>query len=152
VTTTLVGTTQLVRFDLRRDRMRIAAWILAILALVASTVASVKGLYPTVGDLRAAARVSENNAAAIAFNGPAQGLDTLGGQVAFQVGAIGLTLVGLMTLLMLGRLTRGEEESGRLELVRSSPVGRHAPLAAGLLVVAGLDVVVEAVLIPAHPK
>ena len=47
-----------------------------------------------------------------------------------------------MTLLMVGRLTRGEEESGRLELLRSMAVGRHAPLAAAVLVVGAMDVVV----------
>ena len=36
-----------------------------------------------------------------------------------------------MSLLLVVRLTRGEEDSGRLELVRAMPVGRHASLAAG---------------------
>jgi ABC-2 type transport system permease protein len=45
---------------------------------------------------------------------------------------------------MVGRLTRGEEESGRMELLGSMAVGRHAPLAAGLVVVSAMDVVVGA--------
>jgi ABC-2 type transport system permease protein len=68
----------------------------------------------------------------------------MGGQVAFQVGAFGLTMVGLMSLLLMSRLTRGEEESGRLELIRSMPVGRHATLAASVIVVAALDVLAGA--------
>ena len=103
--------------------MRIVVWIAAIVLLVAVTVASVKGLYPTQADLDKAARASEDNAAAIVFNGPPQGLDTVGGQVAFQIGTFGLIVIGLMSLFMVGRLTRGEEEAGRLELVRSLPVG-----------------------------
>ena len=138
----LAGTRALTRFILRRDRVRIVIWIASIVALVVSTVASVKGLYPTAADLRQAARVSEDNAAAIAFNGPAQGLDTLGGQVAFQVGAFGLVIVALMSLLMIGRLTRGEEESGRLELIRSLPVGHHAPTTSAMITVTAMDVVV----------
>ena len=55
-----------------------------------------------------------------------QGLDTVGGQVAFQTGTFGLILMGLMSVFMLGRLTRGEEEAGRSELVRSLPVGPHS--------------------------
>ena len=103
-----------------------------------------KGLYPTAADLRQAAVASEGNAAAIVFNGPAQGLDTLGGQVAFQVGAFGLVVVALMSLLMVGRLTRGEEEAGRLELLRSLPIGPHAPTTSAMLAVAGMDVAVGA--------
>jgi ABC-2 type transport system permease protein len=139
---TLTGTGALTRFALRRDRVRIAVWIAAIVLLVVTTAASTKGLYPTQHDLDQAAAASEDNPAALAFNGPAVALDTLGGQVAFQVGAIGLVVVGLMALLLVGRLTRTEEESGRLELIRSMGVGRHAPLASGLLVVSAMCVVV----------
>jgi hypothetical protein len=139
------GTASLTRFVLRRDRIRIVIWIAAIAALVVTTVASVKGLYPTAADLRQAAVASQGNAAAIAFNGPAQALDTLGGQVAFQVGAMGLVIVGLMNLLMIGRLTRGEEEAGRLELLRSLPVGPYAPPTAALLAVVGMDVILGAI-------
>ena len=84
-------------------------------------------MYPTQADLDQAAAASKGNAAAIAFNGPAQGLDTVGGQVAFQAGAMGLVVVALMSVLMIGRLTRGEEEAGRLELLRSLPVGPRRP-------------------------
>jgi ABC-2 type transport system permease protein len=139
---TLTGTGALTRSALRRDRVRITVWIAAIVLLVLVTASSTKGLYPTQADLDAAATASEDNPAALAFNGPAVALDTLGGQVAFQVGAIGLVLVGLMALLMVVRLTRAEEESGRLELVRSMAVGRHAPLASGLIVVGLMTVVV----------
>ncbi|HEY6531569.1 MAG TPA: hypothetical protein VIY72_04660 [Acidimicrobiales bacterium] len=138
----LTGTWALARFAVRRDRVRIAVWILSIVVLVVITAASVKGLYPTQHDLDVAAAASIDNPAALAFNGPAYGLDTVGGQVAFQVGAFGLTVVALMSLLMVGRLTRSEEESGRLELVNSMAVGRHAALAAALVVVSAMNVVV----------
>jgi ABC-2 type transport system permease protein len=138
------GAGPLTRFTFRRDRLRMVIWIAAILLLVASTVGSVKGLYPTQRDLEIAARTSEDNAAAIAFNGPAQGLDTLGGQVAFQIGSFGLVTVALMSLFMTGRLTRGEEEAGRLELLRSLPIGRVAPTLSALVTVAVMSVVVGA--------
>lgn len=140
----LEGTAPLVRLIVRRDRLRLLLWVAGIIALVVATAASTKGLYPTQAKLDAAAKVAEDNPAALAFNGPPYALDTIGGQVAFQVGAFGLMLVGLMSLLTVGRLTRGEEDSGRLELVRSMPVGRYAPLAAGLVVVTAQCVVVGA--------
>jgi ABC-2 type transport system permease protein len=131
--TSLAGTLALTRFILRRDRIRILVWIVAIVALAALTAVGIEGVFPTQAALDQTAAATYGNAAAIAFNGAAQGLDTVGGQVAFQFGAGGMVLVGLMSIFMFGRLTRGEEEAGRLELVRSLPVGIHAnTLAAGL--------------------
>ena len=140
----LTGTSVLTRFILRRDRVRIAVWVGSIIALVAITAASVKGLYPTQADLDLAAKASAGNAAAIAFNGPAQGLDTVGGEVAFQAGATGLVMMALMSLLMIGRLTRGEEEAGRLELLRSLPIGRAAPTIAASMTVLAMNVAIGA--------
>ncbi len=138
----LAGTVTLARFALHHDRVRIFVWVASLVLLVFVTAASTKGLYPTQAALDQAAAVSQDNSAAIAFNGPAIGLDTLGGQIAFQVGAFGLTVVGLMTLLMTSRLTRGEEEGGQVELVRSMPVGRYAPTAGAAVVVIGMNVAV----------
>jgi ABC-2 type transport system permease protein len=138
------ATGTLTRFGLRRDQVRIVVWMAAIVLLVVSTVASVKGLYPTQADLDATAAASEDNAAAIIFNGPVQALDTVGGQVAFQTGTYGLILMGLMSVFMLGRLTRGEEEAGRAELVRSLPVGARALPAAAMITVAAMTVITGA--------
>jgi len=125
--TDLEGTGALVRLILRRDRIRIFIWVAGIVLLVALTATSVRSLFPTQAAIDQAAAATQHNAGAIAFNGPAQGLDTLGGQVAFQVGALGMVIVALMSLFMIGRLTRGDEEAGRLELIRSLPVGIDDP-------------------------
>ena len=140
--TELTATSALVRFILRRDRVRIAVWIVAIGALMVSTVSSVKGIYPTQASLDRAAAAIEGNSAVIALNGPPIGLDTLGGRVAFESGSFGLVVVALMSVLMIGRHTRAEEESGRNELLRAAVVGRYAPMTAALVVVAAMDVAV----------
>jgi ABC-2 type transport system permease protein len=109
--TELTGVGTLTRFILRRDRVRILVWVVGIALLVISTAASTKGLYPTQADLDEAAAATHGNAAAIALNGPDQGLVTLGGQVAFQAGALGLVVVALMSMFVIGRETRAEEEA-----------------------------------------
>ena len=140
----LAGTLSLVRLNFRRDRIRISIWVASIPLLVYLSAVGVKSLFPTQAAIDAAAAASRHNAGAIAFNGPAQGLDTLGGEVAFQVGALGLVAVALMSLFMAGRLTRGDEEAGRQELIRSLPVGLHAPALAALITVAAMNVAVAA--------
>jgi ABC-2 type transport system permease protein len=134
---TLTGTWSLVRFILRRDRVRLPAWILGITLLVLTTASSVEGLYSTQADLDEAAETARDNAAVIALNGPTYGIDTLGGQVVFQVGSFGYVVVALMGLFLVGRHTRADEETGRTELLRAAVLGRNAPVTAVLLVAAG---------------
>ena len=142
----LTGTGALVRTILRRERLRVGLWVGGIAAMTVSSAAGVRGIYPTASELRQAAVLIEGNSAAIAFNGPAQGLETLGGRIAFETGSITLLLVGLMSVFMLSRQTRAEEEAGRLELIRATVVGRHAPLAAALAVVGTMNVAVGVIL------
>jgi ABC-2 type transport system permease protein len=138
----LAGTKALIRFGLRRARVRMLVWVIGIELLVVFSAVSVKDLYPTPESLAQVAALSEDNVAAIVFNGPAQALETLGGQVAFQIGSFGLILVGLMSVFMLGYFTRVEEENGRTELLLATAVGRHAPLAAACILVTALNAVV----------
>lgn len=140
----LTGTAILLRAALRRDRVRMAVWIASLAALVVLTAGSIEGLYPTQADLDEAAATAEDSPAAIAFNGPPYALDTVGGQVVFQVGSFGFAMVGLMALMMTGRNTRGEEEAQRTELIRAAAVGRHAPPAAALIQVTGMSLAVGA--------
>lgn len=136
---------KLARFILLRDRVRIPVWIIAIVGTVAGIAASYADTFPTAADLRARAELADGPLW-IAFNGPGYGLDnyTLGVMVANESLYIAVVLVALMSIFLTVRHTRAEEESGRAELVRSAPVGRHAPAAAALLVVAGTNVVVGA--------
>ena len=140
--TSLTGTVALTRFILRRDRVRILIWMVALVVLAALTTVGIEGLFPTQAALDQTAAATEHNAALIAFNGAPQGLNSVGGQVAFQFGAMGMVLVALMSIFMIGRLTRGEEEAGRLEVVRSLPVGIHANTLAAALTVAAMDLIV----------
>ncbi|MGH2792355.1 MAG: ABC transporter permease [Actinomycetota bacterium] len=142
--TTLTGTGSLIRFILRRDRIRIPVWIAAILALVLSTATSVTGLYNTREELSAAADIVGDNPAFVAMNGPAYAIETVGGRVAWEVGAFGLAVVALMSMFLVGRQTRAEEESGRSELVRAAVVGRHAATTAALVVVTGVNLLLGA--------
>ena len=132
---TFTGTGTLLRLYLRRDRWHLVWWTVAVTLLYWSQAVSVAGLYKTQAEFDRAAASMQGNAAFIAMAGPTRALNTIGGQVTWQAAAFGAILAGLMSMFLLGRHTRVEEETGRDELVRSSAVGRHAPTTAGLLVV-----------------
>ncbi|HZI97378.1 MAG TPA: ABC transporter permease [Actinomycetales bacterium] len=141
---TLTGTWSLVRLALRRDRIRLPVWVLAILALVHASASAVQDLYATQADLDAYAAVLGASPAAVALSGPAVAVDTIGGVTIFETSISALVLVALMAVFNVVRHTRAEEESGRTELVRATVVGRHAPVAAALVVVSGASLLVGA--------
>lgn len=63
------------------------------------------------------------------------------------MGGFAAAFIGLASLLSVIRHGRAEEEAGRLEMLRSGVVGRHAPLAAALLVTIGADVVLAVIVV-----
>ena len=139
------GTRVLLRAALRRDRWQVLWWSLGVSTLYWSQAVGVDRLYATQDELSAAAASMAGNSAMVAMAGPARALDTVGGQVAWQSTAFGAIAVGLMSMVLVVRHTRAEEESGRDELVRAAAVGRMAPVLAALLAVGAANVVVGAV-------
>jgi ABC-2 type transport system permease protein len=137
----LVGTGSLVRLVLRRERIQLPVWILAIAGIIAATASSFAQLYPTVQSRVEFAASIANNPSVLALSGPAQGLDTVGGMTEWKFGAVACVLVGLMAVFTTVRHTRADEETGRHELLGSGVVGRHAKLTATLAVVFGAGVV-----------
>ncbi|VXB58605.1 ABC transporter permease [Aeromicrobium sp. 9AM] len=144
--TGLTGALTVLRFHLRRDRMMLFWWIAGDVLLYYSQAVSTDGLYTTQAELDKAAAGMEGNAAFIAMAGPARALNTVGGQVAWQAAAFGAIVAALMSMFLVGRHTRAEEESGRDELVRAAAIGRHAPLAATALLVTIANVLLGALI------
>ncbi|MFJ7912117.1 ABC transporter permease [Kitasatospora sp. NPDC096204] len=137
---TLTGTTALLRFALRRDRFRLSAWVLGLWLVTLATADSVRSVYPTAAD-RAAIAHGSDNPALLAMSGPAHYLAdyTWGAMLGHRMLGLLAVLAGLLSVLTVTRHSRAEEESGRAELVRSTAVGRHAPLAAALATAAVAD-------------
>jgi ABC-2 type transport system permease protein len=128
----LTGTRALARLALRLDRVRLTVWVLGLAVMPMATAANYFKLYPTEEDLRAVSDVL-TNPSLVALSGPLFGA-SIGGLTVWKIGMTEFILVGLMSVLTVVRHTRTEEETGRLELIRATVVGRHAPLTAALLV------------------
>ncbi|PNV36738.1 ABC transporter permease [Streptomyces sp. DH-12] len=131
----LAGTRTLIRFVLRRDRVRLPVWVLALSLGTLATANSFRTLYDDPQE-RANAVRSMDSPAGLAMSGPRHYLDDygFGSMLSHQMLGFTAVLVGLMSVLIVTRHTRAEEETGRAELVRSAVVGRHAHLAAALAV------------------
>jgi polyether ionophore transport system permease protein len=85
-----------------------------------------------------------SNPALLGFLGPVFHA-TLGALVTWRIGVL-FAIVGLVSLLTVIRHTRTEEEAGRRDLLGATVVGRHAPLAAALLVAFGANLLLGALL------
>jgi ABC-2 type transport system permease protein len=137
----LAGTGRLLRFALRRDRLRLPIWIVVGAALVAQQSLGSQTFYDTPEALAAYRASVGSNPATIALSGPPVGLDTVAGAVAFEISFTVILVASLMAMFTVVRHTRADEEAGRTELIRAAQVGRHAPLLAAVLLAAGACVV-----------
>ncbi|MGS2811384.1 ABC transporter permease [Nocardia sp. MW-W600-9] len=130
----VTGTAILVRFMTRRERWILPWWLCGIGALLAVQSVSSQGFYDSPAKLAQLRAMMSANAAAVAMGGPTRLLDTIGGEVVFEIFAYLAITAALMNMFLIGRNTRSDEESGRAELIRSMRVGRHAPMVAALAV------------------
>jgi ABC-2 type transport system permease protein len=140
----VTGLATMLRLTLRRERLRIPLYVLILAALIASTAAQSEQLYPTAASRADYVATVEGNPGLIAMVGPAYAVTNVGGDVAWQWGAFGAVVAGLMSMFVVGRHTRAEEQSGRSELVRAGVVSRAAPLTAALAVAAAAQLLMGA--------
>lgn len=134
------GTLALARIALRRDRIQLPVWILAMAAFMAAFLPTWTGYFEIEEELRAAIEVFAANPAARLF-GIASGVGL--GEFVMLEGFVTLSVVAaLMSFLAVIRHTRQNEDTGRAEFVGSAAVGRHASLAAALIVTIGANVIV----------
>ncbi|MER6122515.1 ABC transporter permease [Streptomyces sp. NPDC001795] len=131
----LAGTGTLLGFALRRDRVMIPVWVAVNALMVLSMPGTLKSLYSTPADRADLVDQMATNTSLRAMVGPVFG-QSLGALTAWRVGVYAGLLAAVMSLLVVVRHTRDEEESGRQELISSAMVGRRAPLTAALLVTA----------------
>ena len=75
-----------------------------------------------------------NTPALVALYGRILDPTSLGALCTVKMVSFGAAMVALFTIIVTVRHSRAEEETGRLELLGATVVGRHAPLTAALLV------------------
>ncbi|MFV0405890.1 MAG: ABC transporter permease [Propioniciclava sp.] len=137
---TLVRTSTLLRFNARRDRIRGPVWVLGVAVFVPYVLTAYDTLLGEPEEMAAILSMVGNPAMRL-FTGPGFGLgaDTAGDALAKQLIFTGvywsyiLIFVGLMSIFLISRHTRQDEQSGRAELIRASAVGRNAPLTSALV-------------------
>lgn len=130
----LTGTVPLLRVALRQDARTIAPWVVLVSALSASSVLAYAWIFPDPSDRAELARTLGANPALSLIFGPARDLMTADGFNAWRAGQLGAFFAGLMTILIVVRNSRADEDSGQAELIASGVIARRSRLAVALLI------------------
>ncbi|MGW7085208.1 ABC transporter permease [Streptomyces sp. NPDC054871] len=128
----LAGTGALLRLALRRDRVMMPVWVIVVSGLVLSMPGALEQTYGTAAERAEAMRSMNANSSMRALYSPVFG-DSVGALSAWRIGVYAAILAAVMSLIVVVRHTREEEETGRQEMLSAAMVGRRAPLTAALL-------------------
>lgn len=140
MTATLAGTHTHIKLILRLNRVALGVWVgLAVLFVVAGAL-SFAQLYPSDAEKQAYVAEVASNPSVIGLIGAIYA-PTLGGLVAWRWTIQGIVVAALGGILIVIQRTRGDEETGRAELLGAGVAGRHAPHVAALIVVFGANLV-----------
>jgi len=131
----LESTWNLVRFTVRRDRIRIPIWVVSISFITILIAGTFTNMYKSEQERQAIAETMRNPAMT-AMVGPGYGLDnyTEGAMMSHQMLLFTAIVVAIMSILLVTRHTRAVEEDGQSELIQSLPVGRLSSLTATVIV------------------
>jgi ABC-2 type transport system permease protein len=138
----LVGTWQLTRLALRRDRVILPIWGLILGLVPSSNAGTYDAIYPTMAERASLTGSIGANPSVAVLYGPAFDLSTSGGYAAWRLGGFMALAIGLMAVFTVTRHTRAEEDSGRAELLASAVLGRYAALTAAVIVSGGACVLI----------
>ncbi len=116
-------------------RIRAGSFGLIFVFYAVANVVGYRDAYPTIADRRAFATTFGSDKAIRLFYGVPHDLIHVGGYVAWRVGGGGVMLAGAWGVIASVRAFRGEEESGRMELVLARSLSR---LQANLSILASL--------------
>ncbi|WP_150460891.1 ABC transporter permease [Nesterenkonia ebinurensis] len=137
---TFAGTGILLRFMLRRDRMRTTTWILGIALAGFYFAHAVSVVAETEEDLVSLASMYADPVGRMMV-GPGFGMDAPTYERFYASGysLFIYILIALFSVFTVIRHTRAEEQTDRAELVRANVVGRHATLTATLILTLGAN-------------
>jgi ABC-2 type transport system permease protein len=135
----------MVRVHLRTGWLAVLVWVVAVGGTMMLTVSAIQGLYDTPEKIHSYAAAVHDDAL-VMLNGRIAGIDSLGGIIANEFGFLASFAIPFMAVSLMARMTRKNEEAGRLEAVLAGRIGRTTPLLAAILVSVVAEVLITAAL------
>ena len=122
---------RLLRAQARRDRWQLTIWILGTTLFAVGSGSAVLKEFTGERDRASLLQLAAANPALLAIRGVPSGASS-GAVIAFEIFTYIAICAALMSTFLTVRHSRGDEENGRTELLRSTPIGRTSALAATL--------------------
>lgn len=110
------------KFMFRRDRLQLLFWLGGLVVLCVAVAAAFNEMFASQEELMGMV-MTLDNPAMIAMLGPLYGHTIAAVYTQNMLVFVAIT-VGIMNIFMVTRHTRADEEEGRLEVLRSLPIGR----------------------------
>ncbi|WP_217586136.1 ABC transporter permease [Lentibacillus saliphilus] len=140
------NTNMLIKLNIRRDRIRIPVWVISLTVMIFMVAVAFEELYPTQQERDILGQTMDNPAITAMLGPMSQGPYTIGVMTAHEMLLITALIAGVMSILLFNRHNRQDEEDGRLEMIRSFPVGRLSSLSASFIVVTLTNVLLALVI------
>lgn len=134
------GTTTFIRLILRRDRIKLPVWILAITLSLLAMVPMLREVYGDPASLAALHQTFGANPAGLFLTGPMDA-PTFGALMTIETTLWWGLAIAFMNILFVVRHTRQNEEMGAQELLLSGRAHRAAGLVSALIVALGMNLV-----------
>jgi polyether ionophore transport system permease protein len=139
-----VGTGPLIRLAARRDRVLVTVWLLVLLAVCFASATSTSSLYATEAERITAAQAINASPGLVALYGPILDVHSLGELAMTKMTVLYAVFVAVMTLFVVRRHTRLDEENGQAELLGGTAIGHEAQLNAAVLFGSAVSVLLGA--------
>ncbi len=136
----LTGTRHLFKVTLKQDARNFAPWVVLISLLSVTSVLAYIWIFPDASTRAQLSQTLSANPALSLIFGKAGDISTTEGFNTWRSLALGGFFASLMTIFIVVRYTRADEDSGQAELFASGVMGRHTRLATALGVAAAASV------------
>lgn len=123
----------------RRERVRVPVWAVVGGLLAAATAAAVPQAFGDAAERRTLVELITATPSLLAIRGVPDGTDE-GAYAFFEIFTYLGLVAGLMSVFLVTRQTRQDEDSGRAELLLAGPVHRRSPLVAAVWVATAANV------------
>ena len=140
--TSLAGFGPLLRLAWRRDRVMILITTVVVFLLDYTSAIATLALYNTDAERILANSTANSSTAVISMYGRVYDVNSATGIGGTKLQSICFLTLAVLVIAIVRRHTRGEEETGRYELIGATPVGRGAPLAAAVALAAITSIVI----------
>lgn len=128
------NTSEILKFIIRRERIRQLIWILAFSLFLVALVPVFENIISTSSDMKVLIDTMKNPVM-IAFIGPVFVNDyyTTGSMYANYMLLFSVLIIATMNIFLISTHTRADEEDGRLEFIQSLPIGKFSNMSAVMI-------------------